>query len=630
MKKQEIITKIIRVTAILAVCFAVVSSFSQQSDFIPFNESNWTVFNGEITDHLDRECLKGTAKLNGVEFENGIIEFDLAVTGQRSYPGIRFRVQSQANAENIYIRPHIIGHSDDALQYTPVYNMEACWQLYNGEGFTTGIEIPLNEWVHFKLEVSGTQARVYVGETASPSLKIDYLKHGISKGVIALTAPPNGYAYFSNFQIDTTTILNFEQPIKEESPPGVITDWEISQAFKYSKIDMEKTWEQQGITDIEWQQISSEPSGLVNLSKEIQRRGREPDFVFAKTNLYSDKQENKEFGFGYSDYIVIFLNGELLFTGSSPYQGRGTAFLGIIGFWDAVILPLKEGKNEIQLIIGEQFGGWGFMFSDNRAVFMDGIEKLWDSEKAFTTSESVLYDSKREVLYVTNFDQFNIGNPRVFQFISKVSLNGEVQNLRWVDSLNNPLGMTIYNDKLFVAERNAVAEIDLDKRKVVNRYPIPGSVFLNDIAADNAGNIYISDSRKNVIWKYSDGKTEEWLTGDEVLDPNVLYFHGETLFFGNSGDQSLKAVNLTDKSITTIAKFENGFIDGFRIDENGDYLVSLWKGKIYRITPQGGKTKILDTTTPGYYSADFEYMKEKKLLIVPTFFGNTVVAYQLD
>jgi len=115
-----------------------------------------------------------------------------------------------------------------------------------------------------------------------------------------------------------------------------------------------------------------------------------------------------------------------------------------------------------------------------------------------------------------------------------------------------------------------------------------------------------------------------------VLDPNVLYIQGKTLFFGNSGDQSLKRVSLSDKTIKTITKFETGFIDGFRIDENGNYLVSLWKGKLYRVTPKGIKTKILDTTTPGFYSADFEYIKEKNLLIIPTFFGNKIKAYKLN
>ncbi|MFC2083711.1 SMP-30/gluconolactonase/LRE family protein [Bacteroidota bacterium] len=263
-----------------------------------------------------------------------------------------------------------------------------------------------------------------------------------------------------------------------------------------------------------------------------------------------------------------------------------------------------------------------------KAVYLaDDLEKLWESKKKFVTSESVLYDPIRENLYVTNFDQFNVNNPGVHQFISKVSLTGEIEKLKWIDSLNNPLGITIYNDRLFTAERNAIAEIDLDIGKVINRYPITDSMFLNDIAIDNEGKIYVSDSRKNVIWRYSDETAEEWLSGEEVTDPNVLYFYGGKLFFGNSGDQSLKSVNLSDKSIKTIAKFETGFIDGFRIDNNGNYLVSLWKGKLYSVTPKGEVTKILDTTTPGFYSADFEYIKEKNLLLIPTFYGNTITAY---
>jgi len=483
---------------------------SAQNDIISFDLENWQIFNGKFVEFQGKTSLAGSAQLKDVEFEDGIIEFDISVTGSRSYPGIRFRAQSAVAAENIYIRPHIIGISQDALQYTPIFNGEACWQLYNGEGYTSGISISKDEWVHIKIEVSRSQARVYIGETEAPILKIDYLKHGESNGGIALTAPSNGTVHFSNFKINKTTQFNFEPPLEEETPPGVITDWEISQSFKYSKIDLEKTHEHQGIKDIKWQKVESEKSGLINISKHIQRVGREPDFIFAKTIIESEKQETKEFKFGYSDWVVIFLNGELLFSGSSPYQGRGTAFLGIIGLYDAIMLPLKEGKNELQLIVGESFGGWGFMFQDGKAVYKDNnLTKLWETEKVFTTSESVLYDPIRELLYVTNFDQFNVNNPRAHQLISKVALDGNIEELKWIDSLNNPLGMTIYKDKLFTAERNAVAEIDLDEGKIANRHPIPGSVFLNDIAIDSSGNIFVTDSRKNVIWKYSNGNTEE-------------------------------------------------------------------------------------------------------------------------
>ena len=298
-----------------------------QDDTISFNSDNWQIFSGKVVEHLGRQSLAGSAMLKDVEFENGVIEFDISVTGERSYPGIRFRAQSRANAENIYIRPHIIGISQDALQYTPIFNNEACWQLYNGDGFTSGLEMPKNEWVHVRMEISGSQARVYVGDVETPSLKIEHLKHGKSKGGIVLISPPNGSAHFSNFRIDKTAKLNFEPPLKEATPPGILNDWEISQPFKYIKIDLEKTHAQQGITDIEWQKVSCEKSGLVNVSSYIQRKGREPDFIFGRTTIESDTQKNMELRFGYSDWIVIFLNGKLCFPVAVPIRTAGLPFL---------------------------------------------------------------------------------------------------------------------------------------------------------------------------------------------------------------------------------------------------------------------------------------------------------------
>ena len=268
---------------------------------------------------------------------------------------------------------------------------------------------------------------------------------------------------------------------------------------------------------------------------------------------------------------------------------------------------------------------------DDDAIFLDtGISKIWETKNLFITSESVLFDKKRDVLYVSNFDQPNVNNPDVFQHISKLSLSGDIIDLKWVDSLKNPLGITIFDDKLFVTERKRIAEIDLETGKVVRRYPLPESLFLNDIAIDDQGVIYSTDSRKSVIWRIKEGSAEEWLSGDEVKTPNVMYIKGNELFFGSCGDQLLKCVDLRTKSIRHITDFEPGFIDGFRFDENGNYLVSLWKGKVYRITPGGEKTKIIDSSKQGIYSADFEYIADKKLLIIPNFFTNKVTAFRIE
>ncbi len=110
-------------------------------------------------------------------------------------------------------------------------------------------------------------------------------------------------------------------------------------------------------------------------------------------------------------------------------------------------------------------------------------------------------------------------------------------NLNWVEGLTNPLGMTIHNDELFVAERKNIARTNLNTGEVVERTEVPGSVFLNDIAIDQDGSIYISDSRKNVIWIIEDNSVEEWLVGEEVLDPNVLYINipGSSCFYSCHG-----------------------------------------------------------------------------------------------
>jgi sugar lactone lactonase YvrE len=602
-----------------------------QEKIITFTEDNWTFFGGEVVEHLGREALKGTAKLNNVEFENGIIEFDIAVNGERSYPGIFFRVQSRSDYEHFYIRPHRAHYYPDALQYSPSFGNVGAWQLYNGQGYTAVAEIPRNEWVQIRIEINGSQARIFINNSETPNLSVDYLKHGNSKGWLTLNSPNDGSAFFSNFRYTHDSTLQFDEPEDQTVSPGIFTEWEISQSYKIGRLDLEKSPEEQGITDIVWQKVKSEPTGLVNVSKYIPRTSREPDCIFARTFMNSEKGGMTELRFGYSDAVAVFVNGELFFTGTSAYRQRDPSFLGIIGLFDSVYPNLKKGDNEILLIVAESFGGWGFMMQDGKAEYIEkGISKLWESKKSFSISESILYDKKRDVLYVTNFDQYNQGNPQIKQSISKVSMDGSIINLNWVDGLKNPLGMKIHNDQLYVAERFQVARIDLDSGKVLERYPIKGSAFINDLTIDDKGVIYITDSRKNVIWKLENGISEEWLSGEEIGDPNVIFYHDNKLFFGNSADRGLKMVDPATKEIRLIAKLDEGFIDGFRIDNQGNYLVSIWQGVLYRITPEGIVTRIMDTTTPGTNIADFEYINEKNLLIIPTFYGNTIVCYELE
>ena len=40
-------------------------------------------------------------------------------------------------------------------------------------------------------------------------------------------------------------------------------------------------------------------------------------------------------------------------------MSRDYRFLGTIGYFDAVYLQLKKGRNDLWIAVSENFGGWG-------------------------------------------------------------------------------------------------------------------------------------------------------------------------------------------------------------------------------------------------------------------------------
>jgi sugar lactone lactonase YvrE len=601
-----------------------------QEGVIGFDTNRWDAKDAVIVDYLGRKCMMGHATLKNVQFENGVIEVDVAVDGRATYPGIVFRMADEGNFERVYIRPHRAGRYPDAVQYTPNFNGFEEWQLCNGTGFTAAADIPQNEWVHLKLEVQGTRARVFVGNADRPTLIVNDLRRGVSKGVIGLVCNRDKRAYFSNFSYRLDDSLDFGAAPLADAPPGIVGEWMISQPFKMSEVDMERSPAAQGITDIEWRQVTSEPSGLVDIARYVEKSGAEPPCVFAKTTLSADRAKLQKLRLGYSDIVSVFLNGKMLFGGNSSYRFRDPSFLGIVGYFDAVYLPLKKGGNELLLMVAETFGGWGFMCQLGDATYSSaGIKKLWETPHDFLTPESVVYDPARKVFYVSNYDIYNVNYLGGKQFISRVAPDGAIEDLEWITGVSNPTGMAVVDDKLFVVERRSVAEIDLNTGQIAKRHPIPTAMLPNDIAVDAAGTMYVSDSYRNCIFKIAAGQCEEWLTGDDVRRPNGICFSGGTLIFSNNEECALKSIDPATKEVRTIVRWTSGTIDGLASDADGNLLVSHNEGRLYRVSPSGEVTKLLDTSVPGINSADFAYVPEKGLVVIPTFGGNSVAAYTL-
>ena len=295
-----------------------------------------------------------------------------------------------------------------------------------------------------------------------------------------------------------------------------------------------------------------------------------PTAILARTVVHADKEGPKKYWFGYSDEACFFLNGRLVFYGKSAYRSRDTSFLGIIGFYDAVSLPLKKGSNEILFAIGEASGGWGLVLQDATAVHKAaGVEALWETGRDFLIPESAAYDPASDAFYVSNYDGYNPSRGAGLQHISKLTPDGKVVALQWVSGLNNPTGLAVRNGRLYAVERAGLVEIDISSARIVNRTALPGAGFPNDVAVADNGDVYISDSRKSSIYKVSGGRAEEWLNSPDIAAPNGIHILQEKLIVGANGDGCLKTVDLATKAVSTLANLGQGTIDGLDIGPGG-------------------------------------------------------------
>ncbi len=599
--------------------------FGQQEKVIDFSSGQWTITSGAVVDFDGRKCLKGSAFLKDVMFEDGTIEVEVyTVPGQRAYPGVVFRMTDQQNYERVYIRPHRAGLYGDALQYVGTFNGLDSWQLFSGEGKSSRLDIPANQWNKIRIEVGGSQARLYWNNTGNPVMEITDLAHGTSKGSLALFG--DNTSYFSNFKFTSSSGSDLKMYYEKENVVGFFSDWDISQVFSLADVSFEEFPENDLMKQVTWRKAAADHTGMVDISRYHGRKNQLGDCIFAKTIIKSDADKTVRVGFGYSDYITVFLNKKPVFFGNSAYRSRDDSFLGIVGYNDVVFLPLQKGDNELLIMVGESMGGWGFMFRDEDAIFKDGIlNEEWTIRNTIPVPESVIYDTKRDVCYVSSFMDEKSGS------INIIKTNGDIVKLKWITDVMRPTGLAIYKDLLYCVERNGLSVIDPDSGKVIRRYPVLNPGFLNDIVITKQGKIFISDTRAGAIYTLDKDTFSIWHQSQDIAGANVLFAEEGTLWIGASGSGTMKSINIKTKEWGSALFIGKGaLLDGFAVTGDNQYLAGDNNGRLFMVHGSGVKKMILNTKTPQRNIADFVYIPEKKMLIIPTFRDNRVVGYKLN
>jgi DNA-binding beta-propeller fold protein YncE len=259
-------------------------------------------------------------------------------------------------------------------------------------------------------------------------------------------------------------------------------------------------------------------------------------------------------------------------------------------------------------------------------TYAQKLELKWKTDTLLRVPESVLFDNSKKVLYVANID----GNPEGKDgagFISKVGLNGKIENLKWVTGLDAPKGMGLFGSTLYVADISRVVVIDIPSGKITGKIEIEGAKFLNDITVDKKGIVYISDTNTGKIHSIKNNKAELYFESSEFKGINGLLALANEMYvvdFGTGANYKLSA----DKKLVKFGTTSEG-ADGVVPVGNGDFLVSSWHGEVYYVTAKGESTKLLDTKDQKISAADIEFDAKSKMLFIPTFFANSVVAYEL-
>jgi len=258
-------------------------------------------------------------------------------------------------------------------------------------------------------------------------------------------------------------------------------------------------------------------------------------------------------------------------------------------------------------------------------LFGQTLQLKWSTDTLLRVPESVLFDSKANILYVSNID--GKSNEKDGKgFISKVSTDGKIITLEWGTGLDAPKGLGMSKGKLYVADLTRVAIFDLATGKLTGSVEIEGAEFLNDITVDSKGNVYVSDSAKGRIHKVSDTKAELYFESPEFKRVNGLLALKDGMYVADAGTGKNYKLS-ADKKLTQYAETAPG-ADGIVLVGKDEYIVSSWGGEVYYVDSNGKSQKMLDTKEQKLNSADIDFDSKTKTVFVPTFFGNKVMAYE--
>lgn len=244
----------------------------------------------------------------------------------------------------------------------------------------------------------------------------------------------------------------------------------------------------------------------------------------------------------------------------------------------------------------------------------------WVLDEGLCEPETAVLNPASNELIISNICGFNKNGEG---YLSRVSLDGEMIEARWIEDMDAPAGMARLGDTLYVVDVERVHAIDLiseARTKILG--PFEGAKAFNDIAVDTNGVLYVSDSARGHVLRIVDGIAEPFPNNEtEFKFANGMHIEGETLYVGG---EKFWSVDLSTGSVEIINIEGVADIDGIESDGKGGLSVSIVGGNVWHL-PVGGPPQ--EWTAEGVSSTNHAHLPIVNLIVVPTGYDNTLIAF---
>ncbi len=247
---------------------------------------------------------------------------------------------------------------------------------------------------------------------------------------------------------------------------------------------------------------------------------------------------------------------------------------------------------------------------------------LWQNMGPFESPESAAIDLVQEAIFVSNVSGYERNGAG---FISRLSLDGEMVDRQWLAGLNAPTGLAVQGETLWVVDFDRLVEVDIPTASVRRSYPVADTdPLLNDISVGPDGNVFVTGSASNTIYRLSDDQLLAWRRDDEILR------------FANGISVSADHVIVAAYHLVKIDRSDGTITEPIGDPEHlydlesvvslcpGRYLISVIGNRPLYSLEAGGRTVAIASHEP--YLADFDIARD--MLVVPS--GDMVVAFRLS